>query len=280
MSATTPRTPARRAAIIGVAVAAVYLAGAFVSGTLNPLARRPLLDGAHTAPYNWVTPPPGESGSGQPAGDADHAVTLPAKGLGKTTVPTTDKQLVLDLPDGAVPAKTGKRRVQFLVKPLDATTVAAAPEGFVFRGNAYQVAIRYSPGGEGIATLAKPGQLTMVYAAPTPSLLGAQHTILFSKDGTAWTPAEGVQDQHATQQVTASFSEIGYYAVAAPGKAEPVAKKGKGFPWVVVVIVLASVGVVAGSTSMIVRKRSQKRLREQRRAEYARRSRSTKKRRR
>ncbi len=45
---------ARRAALLGLAVVLLYLAGSGVSGSLSPLARRPLLDG--------LAPRPGTAG--------------------------------------------------------------------------------------------------------------------------------------------------------------------------------------------------------------------------
>ncbi len=44
---------------IGLAVVAVYVAAAWFSGRLSPLARQPLLDGLiPPAPYRWEDPPP------------------------------------------------------------------------------------------------------------------------------------------------------------------------------------------------------------------------------
>lgn len=269
----------RRVAAAGVAVALTYVVAAAVSGSLSPLARRPLLDGVHSpTPYNWVQQPPNEQGSGKPAVAADEKVTLTATGTPQTIVATGDQQVNLSLPPNAIPAN-GKKTLEVKIEPISPDQSGPAPEGFQFRGNVYRVALRTAPGGAGVQTLAVPGQISLRYPAPTPALLTAKHDLLFSSDGQVWR-ALGGDDQHGTLQLTAPFTDVGYYAAGAQAPDKDKAAKGKGFPWPIVVIVVVAAGIVFAVVTRVRKRRAEARRKAEIRQQLARRSRSTKKRRR
>lgn len=269
----------RRVAAAGVAAALIYVGAAAVSGSLSPLARRPLLDGVHSAtPYSWVQQPPNEQGSGKPPVSTDEKITLTATGNPQTIVATGDQQVNLNLPTNAVPAN-GKKTLEVKIEPLNPDQSGPAPEGFQFRGNVYRVALRTAPGGAGVQTLAAPGQISLLYPSPTPKLLTAKHDLLYSTDGKLWR-ALGGEDQHGTQQVTAPFTDVGYYAVGAQAPDKDDAAKGKGFPWLILILVVVVAGIVFAVVTRVRRRRAEARRKAEIREQLARRSRSTKKRRR
>ena len=64
-------TGTRRALLFGLGAAVLYVAGTALSGSLGPLARRPLLDGfAPPQPYRWVSPPPNLAAGNKPPASA------------------------------------------------------------------------------------------------------------------------------------------------------------------------------------------------------------------
>lgn len=266
--------------IAGIAAVAAYITTALISGSLSPLARRPLLDGSHAAvPYNWVSPPADAAASNQPPMAVEReSLALAAEGLGQSIVSTGDQQLSISLDAGAIGPLKGKKAVEVFVEPLDPAQYGVPPEGTIIRGNVYRVAMRYAPGGTPVEQIAKPGSLTMVYPTPTPELLGADHTILYSLDGQTWRPVES-QNQHATQQVTARLTDIGYFAVAARQTDKAPGKDAKSFPWLIIIVVLVAAAAGTGAWLKVSRARQAKRLRQAKRDALARRSRSTKKRR-
>jgi hypothetical protein len=60
--------------MFGLAAAATFVLGAWMSGALSPLARRPILDGAATLPYRWVSPPPDLASTNKVKTQADHSL--------------------------------------------------------------------------------------------------------------------------------------------------------------------------------------------------------------
>ncbi|HEX9694805.1 MAG TPA: hypothetical protein VGB64_00660 [Actinomycetota bacterium] len=274
-----PTLARRRVAFAGAVVAVCYVVAASVSGTLSPLARRPLLDGVHSAPpYNWVEAPPDEQGSGTPAADESRRLALKAAGNDEVSIATSDSQAILSMPQGAIKPAEGRTTAEVKLEPLNPNEYLA-PTGYTIRGNVYRIAVRSVPGGAGIPTLDPAGQLTMTYAAPTINLVTAQHDIMFSSEGENWRVI-GAQDQHATQQVSAPFVDIGYYAaVARIPEDEPPDDAGGGFPWIILVVVVVAAGAAFAATVRIRRARSAAKRRERIRQELVRKSRSTKKRR-
>lgn len=269
----------RRVLPAGVAVALIYVVAAAISGSLSPLARRPLLDGVHSAPpYNWVQQPPDEQGSGKPPVTADEKVAMTATGNPQTIVATGDQQVNLNLPANAVPAN-GKKTLEVKIEPLNPDQYGPPPEGFELRGNVYRVALRTTPGGAGVSTVAVPGQIALTYPSPTERLLKATHDVLFSTDGKVWREL-GATDQHATQQVSAPFTDIGYYATAAKTPSEDKAKKGGSFPWWILIVVVVAAAIVFAMVTRVRKRRAEAQRKAEIRRQLTRQSRSTKKKRR
>lgn len=257
----------RRAALAGALVAVLYVVGAAVSGSLSPLARRPLLDGVHSAaPYRWVQAPEGEASGPAPPDDVSQRIPLSATGNGETMVSTGESHVTLNLPAGAIKRADGRTVAEVKIEPLDHTQFTPLP-GYLIRGNVYRVAIRSVPGGAGIPTVDPAGTLTLLYAAPSVDLVTARHDIMFSSEGQQWRVLAG-QDQHATQQVSAPFVDIGYYAaVAQVPEDDPDAGSGGGFPWLVLVVVAVAGAAAFAVTTRLRRAREAVRRREEIRRE-------------
>ncbi|GAC1415094.1 MAG: hypothetical protein NVSMB57_10610 [Actinomycetota bacterium] len=276
---------ARRSAAFGAAAAITYLIFALVSGHLSPFARRPLLDGVHTAPpYRWIAPPPEFAKANQKPVTLHDRVPLGPKGNLPRIVKTEDKQVSVQIPAEAIPPAPGQTAVEVLVKPLDPAAEGPLPKPSIQRGNVYHILMRYLPGKKNIPSLKNPGTLTMLYPASPPDLLTAKYTMAFSRDAKAWNVlGEGVSDSHASQLITGPFLDTGYFSAATSktdAKKGDKKKKSKPFPWLATIIVIAVLGIVFGIVRMLQRRKRAHLLREQRRAELARMSRSTKKRKR
>jgi hypothetical protein len=205
------------AAALGLAVALAYLVGAALSGSLSPLARRPLLDGfAPPPPYRWVRPPPALAASNKPPSRGRAVVRLTASGSEVTAVATDDGQAnLLLLGAGAVPSSPGQRSVTITLQPLDPATLGPVPAGLLVVGNAYRVRAVYQPSGTPV-TLGGGTTVALVYpllSVPVSSPFA--YIVLTSKDGMTWTR----QPSHAApavHQVTAPLGGGSYAVVAVP----------------------------------------------------------------
>lgn len=165
---------------------------------------RPLFEGIGPAPaYRWVDPPPEFAvGNVEPQG-ARRELPLGPTGSSLTSLTSGDAQVVVNLPEGAVPPKEGDTIAAVVFDPLAPKDLAPPPPGLVADGNAYQVAISYGPSGQTVEMVAKPGNIIM--ALPHPGVV-----LLWSADGKRW-------QRLATQQVGAPttlgtrFERAGYY---------------------------------------------------------------------
>jgi ABC-type transport system substrate-binding protein len=206
--------PGRRVLVVvsGLAVATAYLLGAFLTGRLDPLARRPILDGfAPPPPYQWVSPPPSEaSGNHKPTG-ASSRVKFGANGASKAgVVSTSDLQATLILSAGSFPPATGQAEALVTIEPLAPGGLGEPPAGLAVDGNVYRYRARYQPSGDAVPELAKKAQLTLAYP-PSADGLVHRHAILQSEDGKTWTTLVA---NDAGQQAGVEVTSLGYFAVA------------------------------------------------------------------
>jgi hypothetical protein len=119
----------RRTLGVGAALAAAYVM--VVASTMIATDRqvRPLFDGlTPPPPYRWVKPPPGYGTNVKAKPDE---VTLALDGgesapAGPTGV---NGQVTLNLPQGAIPARTGDTAVKIAIVPLDANRLGRCPPG-------------------------------------------------------------------------------------------------------------------------------------------------------
>jgi hypothetical protein len=207
--------PARRRVLAaGLAAALAYLALAALSGTLSPLARRPLLDGFATpVPYRWVSPPPELAGTNEPPTPADFTLKLTERGSRPDVFTTDDAQLTLIPVAGTFPPAPGQDAVHLTVTLLDVASVSPPKEPLEIVGNVIDLRATYEPSGDPIATIDKPLEVILVYPLP-PNVHATSHTVIFSRDGSTWEISDGTEST-AIQQTEGPVRTLGYVAVAA-----------------------------------------------------------------
>jgi hypothetical protein len=242
---------------VAVGVVALYVAVAAGTVRLTDHHVRPLFESIGPAPaYQWVDPP-----SQFAAGNVKpHAVTreLPLNGAGSalTSVQSSDSQVVVNLPDGAVPPRPGDSALELAFTPLAPKQVAAAPSGLRADGNVYRVTLAYKPSGQTIATVAKAGNLVM--AVPDPG-----EAILYSADGKRWTKLT-TQPVGGPTTLGTRFDRAGYYMGAAAPTA--TAKKSNTGTVIAVIAIVVVLALLLGLGPVLVRRlRTPKSRSEQRR---------------
>jgi hypothetical protein len=214
----------RTVAISGLAVVAVYVLAAVVSGHLSVLARRPLLDGVTPAvPYKWVDPPRALAATNQEPSSGTFQVELTPNGSKTQVLTTDDAQVTLILSKGAFAASKGDAYVQVTLTPLAAKSVTAPEPPLEILGNVIQVQATYQPSGTTAPLEARAGRIVLVY----PLVVGVHgHAIVSSTDGKSWTTTD-TNDLPSIQQADALIDGLGYAAVAsAPAPATPSASGG------------------------------------------------------
>ena len=165
---------------------------------------RPLFEGIGPAPaYRWVDPPPEFAvGNVEPQG-ARRELPLGPTGSSLTSLASGDAQVVVNLAEGAVPAKEGDTIAAGVFDPLAPKDLAPPPPGLVAAGNAYRVTIAYGPSGQNVDTVAKPGNI--IIALPHPGV-----ALLWSADGKQWERLP-TQEVGAPTTLGTRFERAGYY---------------------------------------------------------------------
>lgn len=243
---------------VGVVLVVVYAAMAFVT------QGRPLFDGfAPPTPYRWVKPPP-EFTDNQPPEAAQRTIPLSEQGSEAANASTTDAQIIVTLPQGAVAAHPPDTALQLTITPRDAAAVAPLPAELRAVSNAYQVAMVYQPSQAPVPQVNQAAIIALTAASEGDGLLylppGAQQ----------WqtVPSRAFGNTHGR---TASFPGPGHYLVTAspavtttkaPGASTPGGSGG-----VLAVVIISAVAAAVGG-AMTVRNRRQaaaRRSRQQRR---------------
>jgi hypothetical protein len=201
----------RRAILSGLLVAAAYVAGALVTGRIDPLAKRPIFDGfAPPPPYRWVSPPPSLANGNQKPDSGTARVRFGAKGTSTPVAAATrDLQASLILSGGAFPPMPGQQFVQLRIQPLAPPASGTPLSGLRVAGNVYLFAATYEPGGPSVTSLSKEAQLTLVAPTSVDGLIH-RHALLFSSDQRSW---QVIPSSDAITQVGGNVRSLGYYAV-------------------------------------------------------------------
>ncbi len=122
--------------------------------------------GAHPegqTPYRYVVAPAGVTSAGPPEPGAS---TQPIGRPGFAG--TTDNQMQLTLPAGALPPRAGEQGVRVALDQQDPALLPALPRGFEPEGNVYRVSLTYAASGAEVTRLAVPAPLGLTApAAPT-----------------------------------------------------------------------------------------------------------------
>ncbi|MEY2568496.1 MAG: hypothetical protein QOE35_3025 [Actinomycetota bacterium] len=253
-------TATRARVAVGVVVVYVAVAAATVRFTDHHV--RPLFESIGPAPaYQWVDPPSQFAAGNVKPHAVTRALPLNAAGSGLTSVQSSDSQVVVNLPDGAVPPKPGDSALELGFTPLAPKQVAAPPGGLRADGNVYRVTLDYKPSGQTITTVAKPGNLVM--AVPDPGV-----AILYSIDGKRWTKLT-TQPVGGPTTLGTRFDRAGYYM----GAANPTVTKKKSNTGAVVAVVAIVVvlALLLGLGPVLVRRLRRPKTRSEQRRQQRRR---------
>jgi len=247
----------RVAATLGLAFAAVYLAGAALSAHLDPLDRRPLLDGLSPPPaYQWVSPPAALASTNQTPDTK--RVTLstadatfdPKTGSAPGVYATANYQTTVSLGAHAIAPHPGATEVELAIVPSAPDPGAVVPDRYAIAGNVVEITATYRPTGGKVTALGADAQLLLSY----PAIFGGiDDTVLTSTDGITWTALES--NNHLGQQlVVANIDRLGMFAVGQTSGSSPtVGSATEGVPvWVIAVLV--ALAVIAALTAIAVRR--------------------------
>lgn len=191
---------------LGLLAAGGYALVLAATGLVTDRPVRPLFDAIGGAiPYKWVNPPwyvgstnikPGPSSTDIPFEKG----TSPLIGVN-----SEDAQIILNLPEGALPPSGADTAVRVSFTPLDPKKLARLPGGMRPSGNAYRVEMSYQPSGAALRQVATPGNVVMVVPDEAEKLL-------FSTDGKSWQelPTQLLGDPNT---VGSAFNTPGYYLV-------------------------------------------------------------------
>lgn len=229
---------------VGIVVALAYVALASVSGAIDPLERRPLLDGlTPPPPYQWVSPPPALASSNRPAESADLSVPI-QNGVSTVGVfVTPDGQATVLLQQGAIPLPPGATTATFRLHALAPPANAVLPQGIDVLGNVYRIDLVVGSNAPS-TQIASPAQVALVYPAQAGPPKG--HELLRSDDGTTFRSLGG-NDNPVGLQVLATTATLGYFAVGS-GATSAITTAAPPPSVAVSVSVLPSVAVVATPT--------------------------------
>ena len=198
----------RRASTLraGLGLALLYAVVVVATGLTGGHPVRPLFDGVGaTTPYKWVKPP-WYVGSANIKPEPSHTDIAFDNGTSPLTgVNSSDSQLILNLPRGALPSHAGDTAIRATFSPLDPKKLAEPPSGMRPDGNAYRVEMTYQPSGAPVPTTSQSGNVIMIVPDEAEK-------ILFSLDGKSWDelPTHMLGDPNT---VGSAFNKAGYYLV-------------------------------------------------------------------
>jgi len=231
------------AVILGLLVAAGYVAILVVVGSRDLLVRRPLLDGFITPqPYNWVNAPPAlRATNKRPASGTFTIQISPRTGSAPKVFTTADSQASLAIAQGAIRPTSGETSGTLTISPLAPRGFPTPADGVVIAGNVYRYRIALAPSGTAVTRFRVIGQVVLAYPAP-PARSGYHHELLYSPDGkTPWAPIQGI-DSPTQQLVQADASGPGYYAV---GRTKETSGTSSGRSYGNLIVTIVVVAIVA-----------------------------------
>jgi hypothetical protein len=230
---------------VGAVVVALYLVVFVATVRLTDHHVRPLFEGIGPAPaYQWVDPPPEFAVGNVKPHEVVRDLALTEMGTGLTSLSSGDAQVVVNIPEGAVPPHAGDTKVNITFTPLSAKNIGVLPEGLRADGNVYKVALTYQPSGAAIDKLAQAGNIVM-------SVPEAGKKLLFSPDGRTWR-AVATQPVGSPTILGTTFAQSGSYV---GGTAATAAKKKSNSGTVVLAAgVVAALALALGLGPVLVRR--------------------------
>jgi len=246
---------------IAAFVVAAYVVAAVATVRLTDHHVRPLFESIGPAPkYQWVDPPSQFAAGNVKPHPVTRELPLSPAGSALTSVSSSDSQVVVNLPDGAVPPKPGDSALAVEFTPMAPTEVGPPPAGLRADGNVYRVSLAYKPSGQAVAPVAKAGNLVM--AVPDPGV-----AILFSTDGKQWTKL-ATQPVGGPTTLGVRFERAGYYLGAATPTAAP--KKSNTGMVIAVIAIVVGLALLLGLGPVVVRRLRQPKTRSEQRRQQRR----------
>ena len=186
----------------GVTAAFAYIGAVAVAW---PVPVRLLYDGlAPLPPYRWVHPPAERASDNQAPQLGTGTITFGPSGSRAAEVATGDDQALVTFPQSVIAPRSGEPSIKVVITPLDPATVAPAPSGQRFDGNAYRIEANY-------ATSAEPailtGPVTVVLRYPVHGTLICR----FTDPGWKTLPTNRFD---GSQQVLANSDGLGIFVAA------------------------------------------------------------------
>ena len=198
----------RRPLRAGLVLAALYAAVVVATGVTGAHPVRPLFDGAGASlPYRWVNPPWYVGSTNvKPPKTSTQDVTFENGVSPLGSVNSADSQILLNLPQGAIPAHGSDTSVRTVFTALDPKKLAKIGGGDRPDGNAYRVDMTYQPSGVPVTRTTTSGNVIMIVPDEAKD-------ILYSVDGKQWDvlPTHMLGDP---QTVGSAFNKPGYYLVS------------------------------------------------------------------
>jgi hypothetical protein len=234
----------------GVLLATLYAAVVVVTNVVTDHPVRPLFDGVGgTTPYKWVKPPwyVGSANIEPKASSSD--ITFENGVSPLIGVTSDDAQIILNLPQGALPAHGADTSVRASFTPFDPKKLAKPPDDTRPDGNAYRVDMTYEPSGAPVTQTTNSGNVIMV--VPDQA-----ETMLFSLDGKSWDPLPTHQ-LGDPNTVGSAFNRPGYYLVNTLVPEFPNPNNGSGTKKTVgTVMIVVAIALLLGYVLPVVLRRS------------------------
>ncbi|HVW33137.1 MAG TPA: hypothetical protein VHL53_11400 [Acidimicrobiia bacterium] len=220
---TGPAATGRRSLRAGLGLAALYAAVVVATAVTGGHPVRPLFDGAGASlPYKWVNPPWYVGSTNvKPPKTSTQEITFENGVSPLGGVNSADAQIILNLPQGAIPAHEDDTAVRTTFTALDPKKLAKVGGGDRPDGNAYRIDMTYQPSGTPVTRTTMSGNVIMIVPDEAKDML-------FSVDGKQWDvlPTHMLGDP---QTVGSAFNRPGYYLVSTslPEFKNPNAGNGK-----------------------------------------------------
>jgi hypothetical protein len=230
----------RRVVVVGLLLAAVYVAALVLTVGPGHERVRPLYDGAVPPPsYRWVEPPDFYAAGNVRPEPLRTTITLNARGSESAGIATPDGQFVVDLAAGAIAPHGRDRRVSVTVTPRVARDDGRLPSHLRPDGNLYRLELRYQPSGAPVTRFVAQASLVL----EVPEL--AKGVFVRPVAGGSWSgvAAETIEPQRLA--LSASISTPGDYLAGTDLPALVTTHRSSGTSWVVV-------GLASGGAALVL----------------------------
>lgn len=236
----------RKLAGRGLVLVLAYLLVAWISVDAGLVSRSPLYDGlASIPPYRWVNPPEERVENNEVPEAEEFKVRVATSGQADPgSVTTGDGQATMTfnyLPGAAEPYS-----FTLSMTPLDPATLAPAPDGFYFDGNAYRMEAIDDRTGAQVE-----GNFTTIlrFSIHAPQVLGLKDAV--------WEPMPDPLMTDADLQVSVDTPANGTFVPAGTGTRPPeVVRGGESFPWLSTILGLAGLLLLFAAAFIAVRRRN------------------------